>query len=222
LRILAILFLTTSFGVFSRSVETVDFDKASINVAPPDWSFAQSHRGMPGRWVVHRDINAPSAPNVLAQLAADSVSNRHALALYDKGYCKNGDLSADMKIVSGRHTQTGGLVWRYQDPDNYYLLEVSADRDMIAVMRIQDGKPVPVARLGPGFRAQQVSHKIEPMDWNVLRVTFQNARMTVYFDHRKVMDADDTVFLKPGKTGVWTRGDTIAYFDNFRLDKKKD
>jgi hypothetical protein len=60
------------------------------------------------------------------------------------------------------------------------------------------------------------------MDWNVLRVTFQNARMTVYFDHRKVMDADDTVLLKSGKTGVWTRGDTVAYFDNFRIDKKKD
>jgi hypothetical protein len=222
LRTLAFLFLASTFGVFNRSVELVDFDKAQVNSPPPNWTFAQSHRGLPGRWLVHPDVNAPSLPNVLAQLAADQIPGRHALALYDKGYCKNGDLSVDMKIVSGRNTQTGGLVWRYQDPENYYLLEVSADRDLIAVIRMQDGRPIPVARLGPGLRAQQVSHKIEPMDWNVLRITFQNARMTVYFDHRKVMDADDTVLLKPGKTGVWTRGDTIAHFDNFRIDKKKD
>jgi hypothetical protein len=222
LQTLAFLFLAAAFGVFNRSVESADFDKDPPNVAPVNWSFAQSHRGQPGRWIVRPDANAPSTPNVLAQLAADPVPGRHALALLDKGYCKNGDLSASMKIISGRNTQTGGLIWRYQDPDNYYMLEVSADRDLIAVIRMQDGKSVPVAKLGPGLRAQQVSHKIEPMDWNTLRVTFQNTRMTVYFDHRKVMDADDAVLLKPGKTGLWTRGDTIAYFDNFRLDKKKD
>lgn len=222
MRTLAFLFLAAGSGIFNRSVESVDFDKLAANSAPSGWTFAQSHRGAPGRWVIHPDANALSTPNVLAQLGTDRSPGRIALALYDKGYCKNGDLSADMKIVSGKSTQTGGLVWRYQDPDNYYLLEVSADRDLIAVIRMQDGKASPVVRLGPGFGAQQVSHKIDPMDWNVLRVTFQNSRMTVYFDHRKVMDADDSMLQKPGKTGLWTRGDTVAYFDNFRIDKKKD
>jgi Domain of Unknown Function (DUF1080) len=214
--------LAVSFGVFSHNVELVDFDKLPPGVAPPDWSFATTHHGQPGRWVVHPDVGAPSPPNVLAQLAPDRFPARYALALYDKGYCKNGDLSAEMKIISGKSTQTGGLVWRYQDPNNYYLLTISADEDTIAAVKVQDGRPTPIAKLGPGLKAFQVSHKIEPQEWNVLRVAFQATHMTVYFDHRKVMDAEDVTFQKPGKTGLWTRGDTIAYFDNFRIEKHKD
>jgi hypothetical protein len=217
-----IIFLAVSFGSFTHGADSLDFDKAQPGAAPPDWSFATTHHGQPGHWVVHPDVGAPSAPNVFAQLAADRAPLRYALALYDKGYCKNGDLSAEMKIISGKATQTGGLIWRYQDPNNYYLLTISADEDTIAVLKVQDGRPIPVAKLGPGLKAFQVSHKIEPQEWNVLRVTFQATKMTVYFDHRKVMDAEDTTFLKPGKTGLWTRGDTIAYFDNFRIEKHKD
>ena len=217
-----LLFLAVSFGVFSRNTDFLDFDKNQPGAAPPDWSFAITHRGQPGRWVVHPDVGAPSSPNVFAQLSADHGPARFALALYDKGYCKNGDLSTEMKIISGKATQTGGLIWRYQDPDNYYLLTISADEDTIAVLKVQNGRPVPIAKLGPGLKAFQVSHKIEPQEWNVLRVNFQATHMTVYFDHRKVIDAEDTAFLKPGKTGLWTRGDTIAYFDNFRIERHKD
>jgi hypothetical protein len=217
-----VFLLAVTFGVFNRGVELVDFDKLAPGSVPPDWSFASSQPRLPGRWVVHPDATAPSLPNILAQLEAAPLPRRHAIALYDKGYTKNGDLSVEMKIVSGKSTQTGGLVWRYQDPGNYYLLTVSADEDTIAAVRFQDGKPTPIAKLGPGLKAFQVNHKIEPQEWNVLRVTFLNSHMTVYFDHRKVMDAEDSSILKPGKTGLWTRGDTIAYFDNFRLEKKKD
>jgi hypothetical protein len=214
--------LAVSFGSLGHGTDSLDFDKAQPGMAPPDWSFATTHRGMPGRWVVHPDVGAPSSPNVFAQLEADKAPFRYALALYDKGYCKNGDLSAEMKIISGKSTQTGGLVWRYQDNNNFYLLTISADEDTIALLKIQDGRPTPVAKLGPGLKAFQVTHKIEPQEWNVLRVTFQGTHMTVYFDHRKVMDAEDTSILKPGKTGLWTRGDTIAYFDNFRIERHKD
>lgn len=217
-----LFYLAVSFGVFTHNTELVDFDKAQTGVAPAEWSFATTHRGQPGRWVVHPDVGAPSSPNVLAQLSADRIPYRYALALYDKGYCRNGDLSAEMKIISGKSTQSGGLVWRYQDPNNYYLLTISADEDNIAILKVQDGHPTPIAKLGPGLKAFQVSHKIEPQEWNVLRINFQGTHMTVYFDHRKVMDAEDSTFTKPGKTGLWTRGDTIAYFDNFRIEKHKD
>jgi hypothetical protein len=217
-----VLFLAASLSVFNRGTELIDFDKMPVGSPPPNWSFASSQPRLPGRWIVHPDVSAPSAPHVLAQLEPARVAGRHAIALYDNGYCKNGDLSVEMKIVSGKSTQTGGLVWRYQDPQNYYLLTVSADEDTIAAVRFQDGHPTPIARLGPGLRAFQVNHRIEPQEWNVLRVAFLNSHLTVYFDHRKVMDAEDVSIMKPGKTGLWTRGDTIAYFDNFRLEKKKD
>ncbi len=78
-----------------------------------------------------------------------------------------------------------------------------------------------MARLSPGLKAFQVSHRIDPQEWNVIRVAFRDTQTTVFFDHRKVMDVEDTCIQKPGKTGVWTQGDTVAYFDDFHLKKKE-
>jgi hypothetical protein len=213
--------LLASWGVFGRG-DTVDFDSLKPGTTPADWTSAVTHRGEPGRWVVHPDASAPSRPNVLAQLSPDSNRFRFALALYDKGYCRNGDLTVNLKVISGKADQTAGLVWRYQDRDNYYLLHVSANEDTIRIFRVADGKAVPIARLAPGLKPFQVSHHIDPLEWYLLRVSFRDAHITVFFDHRKVMEADDSSIAKPGKTGVWTKGDTVAYFDDFRIDKKKE
>lgn len=219
MRVLALLL--ASWGVFGRG-DIVDFDSMKLGAMPKDWSTAITHRGDPGRWEIIPDPTAPSRPNVLAQLAPDRNRFRFALALYDKAYCKNGDLSVDLKLVGGKFEQTAGLIWRYQDPNNYYVLQVSANEDTIGIFKIVDGKGLPIARLAPGLKAFLVKHRIDPQEWNVLRVSFHDTQMTVFFDHRKVMDAEDAALLKPGKTGVWTKGDTVAYFDNFRIDKKKD
>lgn len=219
---LGLLFLAVSFGWFGRGADTIDFDSPKVGTPPPDWTMAITHKGEPGRWIVHPDATAPSKPNVLAQLAADKSRTRFALALYDKGYCRNGDLSVDLKMVSGKAEQTAGLVWRYQDPNNYYMLQISANRDTIGVYKVVDGKPAAVARLSPGLKAFEVSHRIDQQEWNVAKVLIRGTHVTVFFDHRKVMDAEDATFTKPGKMGVWTKGDTVAYFDDFRIDKKKD
>lgn len=215
-------FILASWGLFGRG-DNVDFDSLKAGSTPADWSTVVTHRGEPGHWVVQPDATAPSRPNVLAQLSPDRNRFRFALALYDKGYCKNGDLSVNLKVVSGKLEQTAGLVWRYQDANNYYSLHVSANEDTIGIFRVTDGKSVPVARLTPGLKtSSQVSHRIDPQEWNVVRVSFRDAHIIVFFDHRKVMEADDATIQKPGKAGVWTKGDTVAYFDDFRLDKKKD
>ncbi len=213
--------LLASWAFFGHG-DTVDFDALKTGSTPKDWTTAVTHRGDPGKWIIERDPTAPSHPNVLAQTAADRNRFRYALALYDKAYCHNGDLSVSLKVVSGKFEQTAGLIWRYQDPNNYYMLSVSANQDTIGVFKIVDGQRTPVARLAPGLKAFQVSHRIDPQEWNVLRVAFRESQMTVFFDHRKVMDADDTGIQKPGKTGVWTEGDTVAYFDDFHIEKKKD
>jgi hypothetical protein len=213
--------LLASWGMFGRA-DTVDFDSLKAGTAPADWTTVVTHRGAPGRWVIQPDAKAPSRPNVLAQLSPDFNRFRFALALYDKAYCKNADLSVYLKVISGKVEQTAGLIWRYQDSNNYYMLHVSANEDTIGVFHVMDGKGVPIARIAAGSKAFEVSHRIDLQEWNVVRVSFRDEHITVFFDHRKVMEADDSSLLKPGKTGVWTKGDTIAYFDDFRVDKKKD
>ena len=54
-----------------------------------------------------------------------------------------------------------------------------------------------------------------------MRVTYKGNQATVYFNHRKVFDARDNQLQASGKVGVWTNADTVASFDDFRIDKKR-
>ena len=216
-----IVLLTLSFGWFSRNVETEDFDKSQTGVAPSGWTFPNTRRGEPGRWIVHPDTTAPSKPNVLAQLTAFKTPNNFAVALNDRGDCLDGDLSVNLKMVSGQVTQTAGLIWRYQGPRNFYAISIDAMGDKLTVERTLDGKSSIVTQTSGSGTTSSVSHRIDPQEWNLIKIVYRDQRATIFFNHRKLLEVDDSAILKSGKAGIWTKGDTIAYFDDFRIDKKK-
>ena len=77
--------------------------------------------------MIHPDSTAPSKPNVLAQLSAGKNRAHFALALFViADIAAMADLSVNLKMVSGKFDQIAGVVWRYQDPNNYYALYVNA------------------------------------------------------------------------------------------------
>jgi len=53
--------------------------------------------------------------------------------------------------------------------------------------------------------------------WNVLKIRFKKSRFEVYFDHRKVFESEDFTFTQPGKVGLWTKADSVTYFDDFQV-----
>src|SRR5438445_643526 len=62
--------------------------------------------------------------------------------------------------------------------------------------------------------------RIQARTWNVLKVSFRKARFEVYFDHRKVFEVEDDTFSGPGKVGLWTKADSVTYFDDFQFAGK--
>jgi hypothetical protein len=215
-------FLAISFGWFGHNAETVDFDKSKVGVAPESWTLANTHKGEPGRWIIHPDNTAPSKPNVLAQLSADKNRAHFALALFDRGYCRDGDLSVNVKIISGKFDQIAGVVWRYQDPNNYYALYANAMDDKITLHKMIDGKATTISQGSGNEQISAVSRRIDPQQWNLVKIQFRDQHTIVFFNHRKLFEVEDASLPKPGKTGVWTKSDTVAYFDDFRIDKKKE
>jgi len=201
------------FGFTFGNVESVNFDALRAGVLPPHWSVMSSDARIPSRWVVKADRTAPSRPNVLAQEAPLHGRRDYSVALFDDGYCKDADLSVDLKIMSGKIEQTAGLVWRFQDDENYYFAMASVDHDSVGVFK-------KVNRTVSVLGHASVPHRIADHEWNLLKVRFRGPHVTLFFGHRKLIETEDNALDKPGKSGVWTRGDTIAYFDNFRVDKK--
>jgi hypothetical protein len=39
----------------------------------------------------------------------------------------------------------------------------------------------------------------------------------VLFDDKKLFEVEDSTFSQPGKIGLWTKADSVTYFDEFEV-----
>lgn len=207
-------------SLFGQGTERVDFDKAWAGGMPPFWAAAETHAGPPPRWEIVVDKTAPSRKNVFAQVSPSGRENEFALAVFDKVICRDGDLSVKFKITGGRDAKTAGIVWRYQDPNNYYVLEFSADQHRMSFIRVQNGESKTIPITSGKALVQSLAHDMTAGQWYVARVSFRGEKIRVSFGNRLLFEASDASLSREGKTGLWTRAGTQAQFDDFRIDKK--
>ena len=218
LRTAAALITFTFFGLGGA---TVNFDNLKPGTLPPFWTATETGSVERALWEVRRDSTAPSRPNVFAQVSGAAGNAEFPLAIFDKVICRDGDLSVKFKIAAGaRRPKTAGIVWRYQDTKNYYLLRFSVDERNIVLFRMRNGqlRPIPVLRGRPGVIG--VSHDLRADQWYVVKVIFRGNNVRVLFGNRELFNAADDSLAVPGKTGLWTQGGTITSFDDFRIDRK--
>src|SRR5665213_1297835 len=127
------LLIAVAVTLVSFSAENADYDAARQGQLPPGWSAPASRD-----WEVRSDKTAPSHPNVLKGMPVAGGATP-PVALFDKVVCLNGDLSVKFRINGSQRGNAAGIVWRYQDPKNYYLLTLSADDRNIVLQRIRNG-----------------------------------------------------------------------------------
>ena len=183
----------------------VNFDSTKPGALPAGWRAGITGPGQP-QWAVTPDPSAPSAPNVLKQ-SGEVASHSYPWCVDTNISLKNGFVQVKFKPVSGKEDQAGGLVWRWQDGDNYYIARGNALEDNIILFRTEGGERKELHR---------VPMKVAPNQWHTLRVDFYGSHFTVTFDGQKAMDWDDDVFTKAGAAGVWTKADSVTLFDDFQ------
>ncbi len=77
--------------------------------------------------------------------------------------------------------QAAGIVWRYQDPNNYYIVRANALENNVVLYKVENGIRVAIAPKGRPSRSSGVKHPV-PGGWNVLRVLFRNSLFTVFLN----------------------------------------
>ena len=190
----------------------VTFDNGQLGKTPPEWTVAMTNHGLAPRWEILKDLSAATQPYVFAQVSADPVSDRFPLAVFNDVVFRDGEVSVRIKPVSGREAQAGGLVWRYRDQNNYYLARANALQKNVQVFKVENGLRVPLMAA--------VRHEIPSNAWSILKVNARGNRFQIYVDHRRILQGWDNAFLSPGKVGLWTVGDSVTYFDDFRVTPK--
>jgi len=202
------------------AAQMVHFDNCVPGTPPPGWTTAMTHKGMPPKWEAVRDESAPSPPCVMAQVSKDGTAGRFPLAIWDSASLRDGEVSVAFKPVSGAVDQAAGIVWRYQDPGNYYIVRANALENNVVLYKVVGGVRESIAPKGLPSRAYGVKHTIPRGTWSTLRVTFTGATFTVFLNGERVFDAEDRTISAPGKTGLWTKADSVTYFDDFDVRGK--
>jgi hypothetical protein len=119
--------------------------------------------------------------------------------------------------VSGRVDQAAGLVWRYRDENNYYIVRANALENNVVLYKVQDGRRTP---LGPVGRTDDygVKHPVPAGQWSTLGVSFDDTRFGVTFDGQALFEVIDSTFTDAGSVGLWTKADSVTYFDGFAFE----
>jgi hypothetical protein len=209
-----------ALSLFGLGADNINFDEVVPPSMPPGWTATATRDRRAPHWEVMREMSAPSRPNVFAQVATDAGPNEFPLAIFDREIGKDVDLGVKFRITRRGRNHTAGLVWRYQDEKNYYLLHFSADDHDIALFHVENGQARPVSIPGAKPGAVGLAHDVRTDQWYVVKVIVRGPRFRVLFGNRLLFEATDDSLPVAGKTGLWTRGATVAWFDDFRVDRK--
>src|SRR5215468_6503074 len=197
--------------------EVIRFDNAAVGRLPAGWGVSMTHAGGAPRWEVVRDDTAPHSPVVLAQLSRDTTAGRFPLAIWNGATIRNGEVSVAFKAVDGSIDRAAGIVWRYQDPNNYYIVRANALENNVVLYKVEAGVRQSIAPKGLPSRSYGVKREIPSGRWNVLRVVFKDNLFTVFLNGDRLFDVEDQTFGQAGKTGLWTKADSLTYFADFTV-----
>ncbi len=175
-----------------------NFDREREGVTPPEFEVVL------GDWVVRRDPTAPSAPNVLAQVATFPEGIRFPRCLVKNVRLEDLRMSAKFKPISGECDQAGGLVFRFQDPQNYYVLRANA-LDDFALFKCVNDQRWPLKR-----------YYVRSDEWQTIMVECRGPFISGHWNDRLLIEVRDDSF-SAGRVGLWTISDSVSYFDDLAI-----
>jgi len=208
--IIAVLLAGTTLAEAKSTYEiTLDFDKFEMGRVPAGFLTTLTGGGGPVSWVIQEDPTAPSRGKVLAQTSADKTDYRFPICIYDKFTAKDVEASVQFKAVSGKVDQAAGLVARFKDKDNYYVVRANALEDNVRLYEVVGGKRRQFAG---------ASVKVSSSKWHSLKLAVKGEHLEVFFDGKRLFEADDETFKEAGKVGLWTKSDSVTYFDDLKIE----
>lgn len=150
----------------------------------------------------------PSPPHVFAQLKNKGFEHDYHVVLIEETTAADLDLEVAFLPVAGKGDMGGGLVWRAQDPQNYYITRANPLEQNIRFYRVVKGVRHKLANFDQIISVQK---------WHTLHVVVRGNHFRILYDGQVVLDVRDNTF-QAGRIGLWTKADAVTYFDDLRLE----
>jgi hypothetical protein len=190
------------------TVDLFQFEQADLGHLPAHWEAAHTGKGEGSVWKVVADKTTPSKSGYAIAQTAESPKAFFNLCVTDRAKLKNLALQVSFKAILGKDDQGGGLVWRYQNVDNYYIARMNPLEDNFRVYKVIAGKRIQLDT--------KEGLKVPAGEWHKIAIEHSGNRISCYLDGTKYLEATDDAITKGGKVGLWTKADAQSYFDGLK------
>lgn len=198
---LALLVASGSAEVVMRS-----FDQDPLGDMPPGFSFAAARLPNAGQWLIRAD----GVNRYVTHVGEAASGEGFALALLDITPPHDLRLSARIRLAEG--ARVGGLVWRYQGPENFYAVSLDLNAQEVALYRISRGN-----RIRLEFEDDL---ELDPGAWHVVRIEHTEGRIRVALGGIGVMRARSREETDgEGRAGLWSSGNATTWFDDLSVQQ---
>jgi hypothetical protein len=199
----------------------IDFGDIENSQAPTNFHGELAGTGQPGTWAI---VSAPTPPTlaplseqapmvtsrpVLAQTSQDSTDERFPIYVYDGQTFRDFKLTTRFEIIGGVAEQMAGLVFRFQNSSNFYVIRASALGHNVRFYKMVDG-----VRSDPIGPQVDVTTNV----WHELTVQCKGNQMIFLYDHQLLMPPLNDNTFAGGKVGFWTKSDAVSYFRDLTID----
>ena len=104
----------------------------------------------------------------------------------------------------------------YRDKDNYYIVRANALEGNVVLYKVENGKRTDLSLVGKG-RTYGMKERVPSGEWGTLRVVAKGNHFDVYHNGKKLYEVEDETFKQAGKAGLWTKADSVIYFDDLTM-----
>jgi len=102
-----------------------------------------------------------------------------------------------------------GIVVRFMDTDNYYLLRSVPHETRVRFYKVENGKRSTLDGKDIDVPTGQ---------WHELQLTARGSTFTAHFNGEKLFAHEDKTFEEAGAFGLWCKPNNVTYFDDLKAD----
>jgi hypothetical protein len=187
--------------------------RADLGKLPAGWQAAHTGQGTGSVWKVVADETAPSKSGLALAQTASGPEGLFNLCVATKSKLGPSVLvRVSLKPIQGEADQGGGVVWLYQDANNYYITRYNPLEDNFRVYKVVAGKRTQLAT---------VENIPKSAGWHTIAVRHAGKEIICTLDEKHRLSVSDDTFSKPGLVGLWTKADARTHFDRFEAAQLK-
>ncbi len=121
----------------------------------------------------------------------------------------NGDISVRFKLVAGQLDQCAGILFNLQPNGDYLAVRFNGKEDNVVLWTFNQGKRSFVKKGSENV-------PLAMNEWHALQISVHGTELQAALDGKHLLDYTLPAPVS-GKVGLWSKTDSVSYFDDFKV-----